>query len=204
MGEARRQVRLLRSQAEYDPGAHRYKANGMAIPSVTQILAAARISDLSFVTQNALERGSRIHRLLEGYDRGNIRMDSVTSQDVPYVTGWADFKLQTRFKPALIEWPAWHPQYCYGGTPDRVGWIGKKLYVVEIKTGSAPKHTGIQLAAYAMLLRRKAKRLAVLLTPNGKHKPIPYDSPQDFSYFMAALTIYRCLREMGVQLREEV
>jgi len=184
-------TKLLRSQAEYDHESHSYRANGMVIPSVTQILAVSRFSDMSFVTQNALERGTRIHRLTEQFDRFSLRMDQVMKQDVPFVTAWIEFKMATGFKPALIEYPAWHPQFHYGGTPDRVGQIGRTWYVVEIKTNSAPKSTGIQLAAYEMLMRRKMKRLAVLLQANGKHRLLPYNDQNDYSYFMAGLTVYR-------------
>src|ERR1700687_810938 len=66
----------------FDAAKHEYrKADGVAVPSVTQILAKAGICDFSFVEEErrvaAMERGTSVHWLLQLEDEGALNYRQV-------------------------------------------------------------------------------------------------------------------------------
>ena len=106
------------------------------LPSVSKIMVAAGITDLSFIPASALERGTNVHRTLELLDTGKMSWDDVPESMVPYVVGWVKFKREQEFEAKVIETPVGHPLYGYAGTPDRIGVLKRKWWsVVEIKSG---------------------------------------------------------------------
>lgn len=139
----------------YDEG-HVYELDGVAIPSVSEIMRFATrevYGDVNkYLLDAASERGTAVHEACEALDlTGTADIDS---DYAPYLEAYAAFLRD--------EEPEWYsierPLHFYGefaGTIDRVGLLPqrKKVAILDIKTSSAlkPALHGIQLAAYDFL-----------------------------------------------------
>lgn len=203
----------------FDPVEHRYRVNGRALPSVTQVLKACGISrDWSDINPDVLENkraiGQAAHMAAHYYDEGSLRPESVDDRVTPYLQAWIDFRAMTGFVPALLETPLHHPGLWFAGALDRAGCFSKftscdprDLYVVDIKTGD-PTDAGAQwqTAAYSELLSvnlsksspfyasvdfRLRPRYSVHLFPDGRYKLTCYpDTLRDWTHFTHALSTF--------------
>ena len=181
----------------FEPEGHVYRWNGVIVPSVTQILEAVGILDLSMVDRDVLaaaqELGKNVHKICELYDKGTLDESSVDGAGRGYLDAWIKARKEMGFdKFSMIERKIYHPDYKYAGTLDRV-YSGT---VIDIKTGAPgglEKSAGPQLAAYMEVLnipkRIYKKRLVIHLTPDD-YKPIPLTDIRDLSTFISALNIW--------------
>ena len=156
---------------EFNAAEHRYTwlDNGQEIPSVTRIIERAGLSDLSAipaaVLKNAADRGTNIHTATELYDTGTLA--TIDPAHEPYLTAWKMFRAAYRldFEPREIELKLVSEKYNFAGTLDRYKIREGKLWICDIKTGSKVyKTTGLQLAAYEILLKENLPELAQLTT----------------------------------------
>jgi hypothetical protein len=82
--------------------------------------------------------------------------------------------------------------YHYGGTPDHVGRLNNCFAVVDTKTGVTNPATGIQLAAYEILLNvSSVKRFGLQLKDDGKYSLKEFKDRQDRGIFLAALAVWQ-------------
>lgn len=187
----------------YDDDLHEYRnAAGVVCPSVTQTLKLGGVIDYSMVPpailENARRRGVNVHRLSAEFDRyGEIDETWLQEDEIPYFEAWKKFRRESGLVICEIEQPMLRPIMGMevGGTPDRVGYIGRNRFVVDIKCCRA-KHAGwaLQLADYEMLLTRVSRvghlgRMVVQLFPTGNYTSIPYDDPSDAPGAIAAVTL---------------
>jgi hypothetical protein len=193
-----------RPQLVFHEDGHRYTLGGVPIPGVTRVLESAGLINYDFLPttlrEQCIARGRAVHRATEWDDRGILSEDSVSADVLGYLRGWRSFRRDFGFLPDQIECMVYHRRLHYCGTLDRVGMTRRgDTFVIDIKTGSAPSWTAIQLAGYCACLAspRKHLRRCVELH-DGSYKVIPYqtsDYQRDFSEFLAALEIYRAKEE---------
>jgi hypothetical protein len=156
-------------------------------PSVTTLLAHAKIIDFSVVRedirQRSMKRGTSVHWTCQLYDEGALNRRTVPKALRGYLKAWITWRERSGFVPMLIERPFISP-YGYAGTPDRVGhfnltldkiqFSAKVAALIDLKTGEGPilDATRLQLAAYVDYYRPAwgaLRRVAVKLHADGTY-----------------------------------
>ncbi len=178
---------------KFDPEKHVYTYDGQPTPSVTQALKLGGLIDDKWFDDVSRARGSAVHKAIFLHMQNDLDFDSLHPMIKPYVEGFFQFEKMTRFKPIieLCEVSQFHPVHRYAGTPDVVGILNGRHIVLDFKTGAAPT-ARYQTAAYAEFPRIKIyqpDRFDLRLFPDGRPKLNQHKSPDDFTVFLAALTI---------------
>lgn len=175
----------------------KYRVNGVRVPSVTEVLDIAGLSDLSMVPEHHLEyarlRGSAVHEWLEGVDRGDLDGIEPDPTIAPYVAAYHQFKTDTGFESELIEEVVVDTAYCFAGTVDRTGTIPKlhdDPIVLDFKARAAmTPEIGPQLAGYGLALDKPRRRYGLQLRPDGLYRLHEYKDRTDTHDFLAALRV---------------
>lgn len=183
---------------KFDEKNHVYKLAGVVIPSVTQVISSAGLSDFSRVDPDVLEKaqnwGKAVHSVCHLYDTDNL--DSFDPLLQPSLDAWIKWKKDTGFVVESSEQIVYSRIYNYAGTYDRVGLLDGVRTLVDIKTGTTlPKTIALQTAGYmgafnegkrgAQEIRR---RLCVQLL-EGTYKMHEYKERTDFRVFTSCLNI---------------
>lgn len=183
---------------------HIYRADGVIVPSVTQVLSDVGIINYSMMLwpdrERYLQRGKDVHAATHYDDEGDL--DDATLQEdlIGYLGAWRKFRMDTAFTPDLIEHRGFHEKYRYAGTLDRLGtWDAKGRILLDLKTGDLPWWISLQLAAYAAFFKSPAsfRRVGVELHGDGTYRVQEFpckDFQVDFQVFIQALTIYNLKR----------
>ena len=188
-------------------GNHYRDEHGHQFPRVTSILKATRIAVYPDFGDKELgfARGSAVHKATELDDNGTLKEASVEPEIMPYLKAWRDFRKDTGLHLVENERKVCSVIYGFAGTLDRVGIMGGKRVIIDIKTGAKNAATGIQLAAYELAyceqfnMCRGHHRFAVHLTSEGKYKIVEYDNHGDRNTFLSALTVYRWQHREGIE-----
>jgi hypothetical protein len=170
-------------------------------PGVTTVLKVAGLIDDQWCTEAARRRGSAVHAACHYLDEDDLPESWLeSSPHAGYVRAWLKFKVQTGFRPSLIEHRVFHKKLGYCGTLDRAGSFrssepSEPDTVLDIKTGEAQRWHRIQLAAYANCLDvpGRYRRMTVLLRADETYAIVEHH-PREFreamNVFGAALVIY--------------
>lgn len=167
----------------FDPDKHIYRwaDTGEEIPSVTQVIKRAGLSNMDGIPAEVLriagERGTNVHLATALHDYGTL--DTIDPAHVPYLDAWKMWLevFKVSFEPNEIELQLVSEKYNFAGGLDRFKVRDNKLLVPDIKSGSKVyKTTGIQLGGYEILLKENfpelekypCERVAVQLKKNGK------------------------------------
>lgn len=137
----------------FDAELHVYTANGVILPSVTQVLKRAGLIDDRFFTSEARERGSAVHTLCERYAQGERKDNSGRNlSSLEYVGGFTAWMEKTGAYLMSSESIVSHTinGKRYAGKFDGLYWIDGKRVLVDIKTGAKSRWHKMQLAAYSM------------------------------------------------------
>jgi hypothetical protein len=179
----------------FDPMAHRYWKGPRELLAVTAVLRAAGLVDSTWYTAESRVRGTAVHRATHARDRG----DGLATHDpmvAPYLDAYETFLHDARPIWQGLEEPIADLQLGYAGTPDRWGTLQGEPVVVDLKTGTVPSWTPLQLVAYARLaledVRRPRRRLVVQLLPTGRYSVREYplvNFGRDERVFLAALAV---------------
>jgi hypothetical protein len=181
----------------------RYVLSGERVPSVTEVIELAGLSDIQKiiavageeVVANAARRGSLVHGYCELLDHDPyMDLGSVPEWIRGYVAGYARFVRETGFRPDLIEEPVVSSAYRFAGTVDRVGNLGTKPYVIDLKTPAAASPSwAVQTAGYAIGVEEqygvRAGRACLQLKSNGTYKLHNHADPSDVATFIAAVHV---------------
>jgi hypothetical protein len=184
--------------ATYTHHGHQYECDGRSIPSVTQVLALAGITDVSRIPPHILQRaadiGTAVHLACELLDQDDLDLDSVDSKIVGCVLAYQKFRSESGFVPELIEHRS--VGICvglqYGFCVDRMGYIEGQKIVLDLKTSSKPYDSwAIQTMAYALGLDCfEARRAAIRLAKDGSYQLIEHpDRVHDAQIWESALAI---------------
>lgn len=187
------------SELTFDPGRHEYRYGGSLVPGVTSILAP--LIDLSSIPPGVLEAkrdlGSRVHLACQLHDEDDLDESSVEDDVEPYLRAYRQFLRDTGARVILCEAQVYHPTYRYAGTLDRVFQMGQHV-LTDIKTSfTTPRAAGPQTAAYLAALSvmlgqiRPTRRAALRLRPDGSYRLDFLDGADDWSVFLACLTLKR-------------
>jgi len=200
-----RDVSEFVGSVQFNEDRHEYTVAGLIVPSVTQVLGDLTIMKRldPALLKVARERGRRVHKACDLFDRGVLDEASLDEIDEPYVRAWKRFKQDHEFEWELGERPMSSEKWGYAGTPDAIGnWRQKRRrprVLVERKTGAFDPVHGPQTAAYLQLLHEEdlvdridyVDRVAVYLQPNGFYQIERLQDEGDWSHFVAALTVHR-------------
>jgi hypothetical protein len=187
----------LPTEIVFDETQHRYTHNGIIIPSVTTILAAAGLPDLSGIPAVTLqwkaELGTMVHLATELDDLGELDEDSIDDRITPYLEAYRRFKSKSGFEIIDIEKMVFDPALKYAGKLDRFGILNGKRTLLDIKTGVFdPLSVGPQTAAYDRANNDlKCNRYALQLKDDGIYKLHRLNNQNDFNIFLSALNLYR-------------
>lgn len=176
---------------EFEPATHTYRINGRQVPSVTQILQAAGMTNGAYWTPEARDRGAYVARATEILDRDpdDFDWDAVDKEKVGYVRAWEKFKHVSGCEIIASEERVCSEAYRFAGTLDRVILHGCNM-LVDIKTGSSAEWHRLQTAGYRLCRdERPLARAAVYLNPNGSYRYVPHPDRRDEDVFKAALTV---------------
>ena len=179
----------------FDESRHEYRLHGKVVPSVTQILRDAGVIDATWFTQDAAERGTRVHHAIHRSDMG-IDCGSITDEVLPYLCAWREFVEVAGVKIMASEKRVWSSRLRYAGTLDKYAKVGAKSIVIDIKTGPVMPWCALQTAAYMYAsLEMHCKcdgRMGVHLGADGKYSVHSYgDFRSDFAQFTTALLQWR-------------
>lgn len=181
---------------QFDAATHTYRLCGMVVPSVTRILAP--LVDLSGIRPEVLEAkrdlGSRVHYACQLSDEDDLDEDSVEADVEPYLAAWRRFLRESGAKVLANEQKVGDPMLMVAGTLDNILLMSGTKWVVDKKTSFAtPISAGPQTAAYQRLNGDNSvtHRGVLRLRPDGTYRFDPRNGPDDWSAFMACLSIYR-------------
>lgn len=178
---------------------HEYTGNGLIMPSVTQAIERAGLSDFSMVNQDVLRRarifGTETHKACEMYDRR--QMPKPDPQVLPYLEGWIKFLRDSGFRQDKIEVMVHSRKFWFAGKADRIGWFREDYSVLEIKVANCyyPSFE-LQTAAYKMANnemepradRKVRKRYIIQLFP-GRYQITPCEDANDEAVFLSCLQV---------------
>jgi hypothetical protein len=182
---------------ELETGAHSYRINGLAVPSVTGVLAD--LYDWGGISAAKLERkrilGTAVHKAIELDVRDDLDESSVDPQIAGYFEAWRRFRKEARLSPVLAERPVGSKNFWYAGTLDLAGDLGGIDALIDIKTSARPHASNkLQTAAYLLaasemrLMRKTAHRFVLILQPDATYRVEPHISANDFSVFLSCLS----------------
>lgn len=176
----------------------------VAVSSVTKSLSAFAFGSIDpDVLRNAANRGTAVHSLCELWDNGELDMDKVDPELMPYLEAWINFVEQTNFKVIQMEQIVSDRNLRFAGRLDRTGSIGSSKYVLDIKTGTVPTPAwGVQIAAYKSCLEggRLYNCVALQLKKDGSYRLHAYPDYQgDIACFRALLTLRNWKLNRGVE-----
>ncbi len=202
----------------FDRVEHRYFFDAAPVLNVTRINREHKISadwtalPISVETLVAKQTlGLAVHAAAHYFDEGDLNVDRLAPEVLPYLEAWVRFRKELDFQPLLLETQLVHPTMRYGGTVDRFGIVWKLQpdgtpAVVDIKTGDPfDAGAGPQTAAYEQLIRAVVPpqffglpalrwdapwpRYSVQLLPTGRYRLDTYTSHKDLQRFNAALSL---------------
>lgn len=162
----------------FNEDSHEYQVNGEIIPSVSEIIRFISREVYGDVVQsvldNAADRGTRVHKATQMID---VVHEVECDEDiVPYVQAYVQFLRDHKPQWEHIEKSFFNPSKMYAGTCDRVGILGGKNTLVDIKTSSTIQKVlnGAQMNLYRMGLEangHKVERMVILhLTKDKGYK----------------------------------
>jgi hypothetical protein len=187
------------SELVFDRVSHTYWANGIVVPSVTQILRP--VSGYEGMPESMLkeagERGNRIHAATELDDQGNLDESSVLPEDLPYLEAWRAFKQATGVAILDSELMVFNAVHRYAGTLDRiVGFPDGTEWLVDIKSSTEVKPAvGPQTEAYRQAVGLPKLRRGVVHLQPGKYRFRELTNGRDWSVFQACLLVHRFNQE---------
>jgi hypothetical protein len=177
---------------------HHYEYDGRAVPSVTQVLSASGITDVSKIPQHILDRaaaiGTAVHQATELLDIDDLDLASLDPLLHGYVCAYQKFRKESGFRAELIEHRAVGTlnELRYGFCVDRLGQIAGERILLDLKTSSkAQASWSIQTMAYCLGLGCIGIRRGVVhLAKDGSYKLLDHPNHKsDAAIWVAALAI---------------
>lgn len=159
---------------------------------VTESLKVLGFIDDQWMNQDALDRGSIIHKLTELDDMNDLVEESVDPSLAPKLEAWRKFKRENNPKLIGIELKVdWAP-YDMTGTLDRLLEMNDRLWIVDIKSGARAAWHRWQVALYALLWATKnakpAPYRAVVYLQDGIYRWDQYTDRHDIEKAKSLIT----------------
>lgn len=182
---------MTEPQPQFDRETHTYTLGNRVLPSVTEIIKAAGLVDLTWFTEAGRQTGEDVAYLTELYD--HARHDKIVKilDERPelegYFDAWTAFRVDSGFVVQAdgIERPVWDAAAGYAGCLDRVGRLNWRPAIVDGKRYAHVPWHGVQLAAYASTFDTPHLRVGVHLKADGKYKLHRFDDDADYDVWKA-------------------
>lgn len=145
----------------FDEERHEHRLDGQIIPGVTSILRVAGFSDNGHHDEQAMNRGTLVHRATHYLDEGDLNIETVDPSIMPYIEAYLKFKSEGDVEHYIAEQPICHDTLRYAGVLDRYGWAFNAACLWDIKTGAYQSWHPIQLEAYYRLLMENREAFAL-------------------------------------------
>lgn len=171
----------------FDAESHTYWVGDRQVPNITSMLQQVGKVDPKYYTDEHRERGRIVHALTADVDLRAVNPHTLVSPFRGYVL--AHVAAMDRLKPTVleVEVPDVHPQYKFGGRPDRVVKVFNVLSVLDEKSGREEKWHAVQVALQAILkgwrygLRPETiQRFTLYLSNSGDFKNKLHPKRSDF------------------------
>lgn len=194
------------TQFRFDAERHEYSdSRGRILPHITGMLKRCGWIDDTWYTDESSERGRQVHRLTADFDMGAIDLSTFVSKYRPWLLSYIGALNILRPEWDAIEAPAVHPEFRFGGRPDRVGKVFGIYTVLEVKSNNKgwnlEKAHPIQTALQAILtgalrpLPPEAwKRYALYCRPNGRFRLEDHEKTRRKDFAEAYRIISVCCR----------
>lgn len=187
---------------------HGYFLGDEELPSPSSVFQDLGLVDKRWFTRESRERGTAVHAGIHYALKGTLDWKTLHPDLHGYVK--SGLRLVDRLKPKIVrlETSLYHPKLRFAGTSDAEWEIGTTSYIVDWKSGKAPKVARYQTAAYSLLAEdgrpRNWKRVAVELQADGSDaKVVYYNDYADFQGWLNLLGAYRIRRKMkGYELTD--
>jgi len=165
--------------------------DGRLVPGISAVLRSAGLLEAMPEATAAMRRGTYAHLATELDDKGDLVEDELDPKLVPYLEAWRKCRTECSFRILAIEELVGNKHLRYATKVDRrVMWSGKET-ILNLKTGSAWPHYGIQMAGECQAYNRTTlRRVAVYLGKDGRYRLEEHKDRNDFEIFRAAVKIY--------------
>lgn len=187
----------------FEETTHQYNIDGVAVPSVTQLVAPLgddfddMDAEMELTVEAAADRGVTMHAYIAHRLQGGSPEDfELPSQYLPYADAVELFLAEHSITPMLIETPLAGDGYA--GTPDLVCEFDGPLAIVDYKFVSAvcKSRVGAQLCGYLELCEFNGiypdSLIAVQFLPDGTYRLYPVEGVQS----SVAWTVCKSLHEL--------
>lgn len=184
------------AEIEFRKENHKYIVDGVEIASVTNILSSEGFIDNSFCDEPSRIRGDYVHQATHLYDLGMLDEETLDPALAGYLKAWKKFKADSDLKLLYSEKPLYSERYKFCGTPDKIGIAFGENIIIDIKSGSIPAWTVLQLAGYEMLILennlfiKPIIRAAVQLKEDETYTLKFYKDRKDEQIFLSILVCY--------------
>lgn len=160
---------------------------------VTRCLALAGVADFSWSNEEAMWKGSEIHRACELLDKEKLDEKRLPESLRGYLLAYKKFKAECHFVPLKIEVACSNLGTGLRGRADRVGLLRGRECVLDIKTGPLNPAVGLQLALYGNMMSpiKWWHRVAVQLKADGHYSCKHWDAR---SWLSDLVTAQACVR----------
>jgi hypothetical protein len=186
---------------DFDESTHTYRVAGVVIPSATQIITGLAMVDFGAVPKHNLiegrDRGREVHAICESFDKGILSIPSIDPRLVGYFKAYLQFCKDFNPEWLEIETMYYNQTWGYCMRLDRIGLIGKKIILLDLKTSQMkmPSHC-IQTALYQKGWEENTgkkihERWVLQLVEDGKYKIKEHKNNSDFSYALSAVMVYK-------------
>jgi hypothetical protein len=192
----------------FHPESHTYRLGPILLPSVTQVLQSAGVSDFSgpWFTDAVKDRGTYVHQAIALDAEGVLDEETLDPQLAPYITGWRAFLAESGCEIEHWEQRVCDPLLGCAGTLDGIlrhaDWPPSRRLLVDVKRGFYAS-AGPQTAAYKRLALKLydtpvlIERAVVELPGDGRYRLHRLDNRDDELVFLAALRIHNFRRTHG-------
>jgi hypothetical protein len=138
---------------------------------ITRALALAGATNFDFVDEEALWKGSEVHKMIELYDLRRLHEPLVPDELRGYLHAHKKFLAETGFIVQEVEKKVQSKDHRLRGRIDRAGLLKGKKTIVDFKTGVIGEAVGLQLALGGFLLNPDLwwHRSAVRLKADGSY-----------------------------------
>ena len=193
----------------FEPVGHLYHTDdGTCLDSVTTILKA-ELGLYQFSSQNAANRGTRVHKACQYLDEKDLDRSSLDAEIMPYVEQYAKALAFHGIKVHRNELIRFSPRYMVAGTVDKIVTIGADNGVLDLKTGSEEKWHKWQTAPYFEMVEEEfkayglplTKRWGLILRPDS-FRLVEHTGRRDMVEFLTFLAAHNLKINAGYRKRK--
>lgn len=172
---------------------------------VTRVLAISGLADYSFMDEDALWRGSEVHRMVDLANRGTLDRKRVPKKYRGFLAARDKFVKETGFEPTATEHEVKNAELGIVGRLDAAGCMKKERIVVDFKTGTIRPAVALQMVLYGHMHWNDGKwgqRWAVQLHEDGEYSMRCWDVASwhvDLSTAKSAVRIARWKISQGLE-----